>query len=139
MEWMLLPYRRYADFSGRSRRMEYWMFALFQMIVAGVLLTLFIAGSPQVDEHGMATAEPGALFYLGLLLAVVYGVGTFIPSLAVTVRRLHDQDRTGWWILVQFLPFGGLVLLVFMLLDGTPGTNRFGPDPKGRGEVDVFA
>ena len=136
MDWMLLPYRRYADFSGRSRRKEYWMFALFQFIVAIVLYAVLFAGFPTVDEYGQMAGAPGPLFYVGGILLFIFWLGSFIPSLAVLVRRLHDQDKSGWWILISFVPFvGGIVLLVFMFLDGTPGPNRFGEDPKGGSEI----
>ena len=131
MDWMFMPYRRYADFSGRSRRKEYWMFFLFVMIVYAVIL---IAGG------GFGSLEePGALFSgLTGILFLLFVLVSFIPSIAVQVRRLHDQNRTGWWILIGFVPLvGGLILLVFMLLDGTPGENDYGPDPKGREGTDL--
>ncbi|WEK46158.1 MAG: DUF805 domain-containing protein [Candidatus Andeanibacterium colombiense] len=132
MEWMLMPYRRYADFSGRSRRKEYWMFALLQLIVACVFYALLFAGMPEMDAPGQIAQAPGALFYAGFILFMIFALVSFIPSLAVTVRRLHDQDKSGWWILIEFVPFvGPLILLIFMFMDGTPGPNRFGDDPKG--------
>jgi uncharacterized membrane protein YhaH (DUF805 family) len=140
MEWMLMPYRRYAEFSGRSRRMEYWMFALFQAIVGLVLYAFLFAGMPSTDENGQMLQAPGMIFYVAVLLLVVFGLASIIPGLAVTVRRLHDTDRSGWWWWLQLIPFfGGLVILVFMCLDGTPGPNRFGPDPQGRFDAEVFA
>ena len=140
MEWMLMPYRRYADFSGRSQRKEYWMFALFQFIVAMVLLAImFVGGMGSVNEM-TGQAEPGTLFYIGIGLLVIFGLGTFIPSLAVSVRRFHDQDKSGWFLLLQLIPYiGGIIVLVFMCLDGTRGPNRFGPDPKDPTQADVFS
>jgi uncharacterized membrane protein YhaH (DUF805 family) len=74
------------------------------------------------------------------LLSGLYAVAMILPSIAVTVRRLHDTDRSGWWYLLVFLPvIGGLVILVFMLLDGTPGSNRFGPNPKDGSGAGVVA
>ena len=74
------------------------------------------------------------------LLSGLYAVAMILPSIAVTVRRLHDTDRSGWWYLLVFLPvIGGLVILVFMLLDGTPGSNRFGPSPKDGSGAGVVA
>ncbi|MCB2078220.1 MAG: DUF805 domain-containing protein [Novosphingobium sp.] len=139
LEWMLLPYKRYADFSGRSRRKEYWMFALFQFIVSIILVGLIFAGGMSVDP---VTGEPdmGAMGMLGVGLLVIYGLGTFIPALAVIVRRFHDQDKSGWFVLLNFIPYiGGLVVLVFMLLEGTRGPNRFGPDPKDPAGAEVFS
>ncbi|MBD3728869.1 MAG: DUF805 domain-containing protein [Sphingomonadales bacterium] len=126
MEWMIMPYKRYADFSGRSRRKEYWMFQLFVIIVYVVLLMLGGGLGAAAGDSGGGLA--GGLF--GILL-LVFIVATFIPALAVLVRRLHDQDKSGWWALLALVPIASLVLLVFMFLDGTPGDNQYGPDPKG--------
>lgn len=140
MEWMLMPYRRYADFSGRSQRKEYWMFALFQFIVAMVLVAVMFAGGFGSVNEMTGQAEPGALFYIGIGLLVIFGLGSIIPSLAVGVRRFHDQDKSGWFLLLQLIPYvGGLIVLVFMCLDGTRGPNRFGPDPKDPTSADVFS
>ncbi len=120
MSWYLEALKKYAVFSGRSRRMEYWFFVLFNLIVAIVLalIDMLIGTFSAVQNIG--------------LLSGIYGLAVLIPSLAVTVRRLHDIDRTGWWILINLIPLiGSIVLLVFSLLPGTPGSNRFGPDPKG--------
>lgn len=134
MEWMLLPLKRYADFSGRSRRREYWMYALLQTIVLGLLVILIGAGA--AGDGG----EPGALFYLGMGLVVLWILGTSVPSVAVGVRRFHDQDKSGWLYLLSFIPYvGGIILLVFMCIDGTRGPNRFGSDPKDGNMADVFA
>lgn len=119
MHWVILPLKRYADFSGRSRRMEYWSFtlALFLLMV-GIFLVQDLLG---VDPDSDIAAIPVMLLVLG----------TFVPSLAVLVRRLHDQDKSGWNVLWYFFPFiGSLIVLVFLFLNGTQGENRFGPDPK---------
>ena len=126
MEWMLMPLRRYADFSGRSRRKEYWMFTLFNLLVSsavGVLaLALFLA---DFSESAMV-----AILYPVLGLAGLYGLAAIVPGLAVTIRRLHDTDRSGWWLLVGLVPvIGPLLLLAFYVTEGTLGPNRFGPDP----------
>ena len=128
MEWMLMPLRRYADFSGRSRRKEYWMFVLLLLIV-GVVLGLVTGGFSSVMDPtsmgGDATMGAGSMI-LGLFYLAI-----FIPALAVQVRRFHDQDKSGWFVLLNFIPFvGGLIVFIFMCLDGTRGDNRFGPDPK---------
>ncbi len=136
MELMLQPLRKYADFQGRARRSEYWLFTLFLIIVSIVLYVPLIAFSGDMQTTGEINPIAGLL----LLILGVFGLGTLIPSIAVTVRRLHDTDRSGWWILISFVPLvGGIVLLIFEVLDGTPGPNRFGPDPKGRGEADTFS
>jgi uncharacterized membrane protein YhaH (DUF805 family) len=128
MEWMLMPLRRYADFSGRSRRKEYWMFALLLMVV-GVTLTIVTGGfSSMMDPTSMVgNATMGA----GSIILGLFYLAIFIPALAVQVRRFHDQDKSGWLVLLNFIPFlGGLIVFIFMCLDGTRGDNRFGPDPK---------
>jgi len=115
---MFQPLQRYADFQGRARRSEYWLFTLFIFIaafVASIIDTVVFGGEAPV-------------------LVGILALGLIIPSLAVTVRRLHDTDRSGWWYLIAFLPLiGGLIIFIFSVLDGTPGPNKFGPDPKGRG------
>lgn len=128
MEWMLMPYRRYADFSGRSRRKEYWMFYLLVMIVYVVIsVILGMGAAPTVDPVTGEVAGGGAMASIGMILLGVFWLGTIIPALAVSIRRMHDQDRSGWWILVP------IANLIFLFIDGTAGSNRFGPDPKGRG------
>jgi uncharacterized membrane protein YhaH (DUF805 family) len=123
LSWYLEALKKYAVFSGRSRRREYWYFVLFNIIVSIVL--------------GWIDALLGTRgSYAGAgLLSGIYGLAVIIPSLAVTVRRLHDIDRSGWWILIGLVPLiGVIVLLVFALQDGTPGDNRYGPNPKGATE-----
>lgn len=129
MEWMLMPYRRYFEFSGRSRRKEYWLFALFNFLVyIGFMLVLMALGSGM--QYG-EMASMGPLASVVLIAMFAWGIATIIPSLSVTFRRLHDTDRSAWWILIGFVPIiGGLVLLYFYLIEGTRGPNRFGPDPK---------
>jgi uncharacterized membrane protein YhaH (DUF805 family) len=137
MHWMLLPYRRYAEFSGRSRRQEYWMFVLFNFLVSGALAIIF--GQNQATGVGLQIGFSSNLTGTGGILQNLFGLVSFIPGLAVFVRRLHDTERSGWWTLLVFIPFfGWLVLLVFACLDGTRGINRFGPDPKDPTEASVF-
>jgi uncharacterized membrane protein YhaH (DUF805 family) len=126
MSLMFQPLKKYADFTGRARRSEFWLFGLFIFIIEIVYFAVLGAagGFSSSGPSGAATALMGifSLFFLGIL----------IPSLAVTFRRLHDTDRSAWWLLISFLPgIGGLVLLVFYLLPGTNGPNKFGQDPKG--------
>jgi uncharacterized membrane protein YhaH (DUF805 family) len=120
---MTLPFMRYAEFSGRSQRKEYWMFLLFNILV--VIALVFVGGI-----LGLVTDDGDIGGGAVVALLIVYFLATFVPSLAVKVRRLHDQDRSGWFVLLGLVPFGGIVLLIFMLIEGTPGPNRFGPDPK---------
>jgi len=114
----------YFDFQGRARRSEYWFWGIF---VALVTVIAVFASSALSTPKGDPTL-PG-LIGLGLILFYIVAL---IPSLAVTVRRLHDTGRTGWWYLISFVPFGGFVLLVFTLLDSEPCDNKYGPSPKQR-------
>ncbi|AVQ06364.1 TPA: DUF805 domain-containing protein [Xanthomonas vasicola pv. zeae] len=127
MEWMLLPLKRYADFNGRSRRKEYWMFALMQTLVLIVLGGLFgVAAALMGGENG-----PGALTWLILAVIMLFVLALIVPGIAVTVRRLHDQDKSGWFYLICLVPYvGAFILLVFMCIEGTPGPNRYGENPK---------
>ncbi len=137
MEWMLMPLKRYADFSGRSRRKEYWMFALLQLIVIFAIAIIGgILGAFSPDASGGMSFGGGLMFGLFGL----YALAIIVPSIAVQVRRFHDQDKSGWFVLLGFIPYiGGIVVLVFMCLDGTKGKNRFGDDPKMSDNVgDVF-
>lgn len=134
MEWMLLPLKRYADFSGRSRRKEYWMFFLFNLGVA-LVLNIVLGGAILSGDEGGA-AMGGA----GVIVILLYVLLTFIPGLAVTVRRFHDQDKSGWMVLLALVPLvGSVILIVFMCLEGTRGANRFGPDPKAEDAMQAFA
>ncbi len=123
MSWYLEVLQKYAMFDGRARRKEYWMFFLINILVSVVLLAidnLIGTFSPQMGGVG--------------LLQGLYSLAILIPSLAVTVRRLHDTGRTGWWVLISLVPLiGGLILLIFMVLDSEPGTNEYGPNPKEAG------
>jgi uncharacterized membrane protein YhaH (DUF805 family) len=136
MEWMLMPLRRYAEFSGRSQRKEYWMFSLGILIAYALLFGLLSIGLLGGKEDAGAGMFSGAF----MIIIMIFVVGIFIPSLAVQVRRFHDQDKSGWFILLNLIPYlGGIIVLVMMCLDGTPGPNRYGPDPKGRIDAEVFA
>jgi uncharacterized membrane protein YhaH (DUF805 family) len=150
MNWMFAPFRKYADFSGRARRMEFWMYMLLQTIVVGLLMLLLFGSLPwaeivaasEAQNAGMAYTGPqpqlGAMFYLSTTLYVLWVLATFLPTLAVTVRRLHDLDKSGWFYLLNFVPFGGIVLIVFYFMEGTSGPNQYGPDPKGGIDASAF-
>lgn len=119
MHWYFDVLRQYAVFSGRAQRAEYWMFVLFNIIIA------FVLGF--IDGMAGLTTESGFGILGGL-----YSLAVIIPSIAVAVRRLHDTGRSGLWFLIVFVPIlGGLVLLVFFIMDSQPGTNEYGPNPKG--------
>jgi uncharacterized membrane protein YhaH (DUF805 family) len=119
MHWYIEALKKYFDFSGRSRRREFWLFYLFFLIINIVLVII-------EQALGMRSSVSGIGF-----LSTVYSLLLLIPSISVTVRRLHDTGRTGWWILIGLIPLiGGIVLLVFMLLDSQPEANEYGPNPK---------
>jgi uncharacterized membrane protein YhaH (DUF805 family) len=121
MSWFLEALKKYAVFSGRARRKEYWMYTLFVGIVYLVLMVLSLA-------------TKSSLF---TILVVIFWLAVVIPSLAVGVRRLHDTGRSGWWLLFGIVPLvGGITLLVFSCLDSEPGQNKYGPNPK---EAPVYA
>ena len=119
MNWYLQVLKKYAEFSGRARRKEYWMFSLFNvifMIVAMILDNIL----------GTTAGElPYGVFYF------LYALAVFIPGLAVTVRRLHDIGKSGWMILIALIPIiGAIWLLVLMVTDSNPGENQYGQNPK---------
>ncbi|NBB77904.1 MAG: DUF805 domain-containing protein [Verrucomicrobia bacterium] len=119
MNWYLQAFKSYAVFSGRSRRKEYWYFFLFNFIISFVLG--FIDGIV-----GTFSQEAG----IGLL-GGIYSLAVLIPGIAVSVRRLHDTERSGWWLLIALVPIiGAIVLLVFMVQDSQAGANKFGENPK---------
>src|SRR5688572_27439740 len=128
MNWMFMPLKRYADFSGRSRRMEYWMFQVFNLLVyIAVLVLMMIAGGGALMTGG----DPSALAAAGGVVMIVGGLyllfvlAMFIPNLAVSVRRLHDTNRSGWWILA---PIAGYVIMLVgaMMAAGSPDNPGLG-------------
>ena len=149
MEWMLMPLRRYAEFSGRSRRKEFWMFALGVMLVYMACGLLMLGGGLASSFQTAGTVPPAftPVFWLGAGLLGIVALGLLVPSVAVTVRRLHDRDMSGWWypgfVLIGLIPYvgflGNIAFLVLMCLPGTPGPNRFGTDPKNPPSYEAFA
>jgi uncharacterized membrane protein YhaH (DUF805 family) len=113
VEWYLAPFRKYADFSGRARRREYWTFCLVNAAISGI-------GS------GLSRALP----FIGIIVGL-YGTATLIPGLAVSWRRLHDVGKSGAWYFMALIPFVGWILLLIQLVkDSVPGPNEYGPNPK---------
>lgn len=120
-------FSHYANFSGRARRSEYWFFYLFNLLAVFIFMILgsILGGIFSGGSEGVAGGVLG-----GYVLYILYALAAFIPSLAVTVRRLHDTNRSGWNLLWCLLPIvGPIVLLVFMVGDSTPD-NQYGPNPK---------
>lgn len=119
MKWYLEVLKKYAVFSGRARRREYWFFVLFNIIIS--VLSVFLDKTLGTFNNEMGIGVIGGIYALGVLL----------PGIGVAVRRLHDTNRSGWWLLIGLIPLvGAVVLLVFALMDSQPGSNRFGPNPK---------
>lgn len=122
MNWYLKCLRQYADFSGRARRTEYWMFTLFNVIIVVLLYALLVVGLA-MDKPALGAVSIGALW--------LYNLAVLVPTLAVAVRRLHDIGKEGWYILLGLIPLVGvLVLLYFYVQDSEPGENQWGPNPK---------
>lgn len=120
MNWYLSVLKKYAVFDGRARRKEYWMFVLFNFIIIAVTETLDIT----LGTWGIIT--------------LLYTLAILVPSIAVSIRRLHDIGKSGWWILITFVPvIGGIWLLVLTCMDGTPGVNNYGPNPKEYADANV--
>ena len=129
MKWALMPLRRYAEFHGRSTRREFWLFHLFfyALIIAVALITAGVS-EPGDDTPGMVFAILMGLIVLGLA----------VPMIAVSIRRLHDHDKSGWFYLLSFVPLvGWLIWLFIMLIPGTQGTNSYGDDPRDRSSPDL--
>jgi uncharacterized membrane protein YhaH (DUF805 family) len=119
MDYYTNVLKKYAEFDGRAARKEYWMFVLVNSIIS---IIISILGN-LIDFK---------------LLSSVYALAVLLPSIAVLVRRLHDTNRSGWWILLMLVPFiGAIVLLVFAVFDSQPGDNQYGPNPKGDTAVPV--
>ena len=112
MNWYIKALKQYVDFSGRAQRMEFWMFTLFNFLIS----------------IGLAIID--AVLGLGILQPI-YALAVLLPAIAVGVRRLHDTNRSGWWMLIGLVPLIGIIILiVFWVQDSPPGDNAFGPNPK---------
>ena len=117
--WYLAALRKYAEFNGRARRSEFWYFALANFLI-GIALNIL---DMIIGSYGAITG--------------LYSLAVLIPSLAVGARRLHDTNKSGWWLLLLFIPIvGAIVLIVFFAQEGDPGDNQFGPNPKLRVPTD---
>ena len=118
MKWYLHALRKYAVFKGRARRREYWIFELMNSAIA---LALFVLA--------VQLGKVGYPYFLSL--PFLYIAATTIPSLSSSIRRLHDTNRSGWWLLISMVPgVGPLILFAMTVTDSEPGENRFGPNPK---------
>jgi uncharacterized membrane protein YhaH (DUF805 family) len=119
MQWYTDVIKKYVVFSGRARRKEFWMFVLFNVIISIVLGLIDKLIGTDYGKNG------------GGVLSTIYSLAVLLPSLGVAWRRLHDTNRSGWWILIGLIPcVGWIILIVFYAMEGTPGDNQYGPDPK---------
>lgn len=146
MKWYIKCIRQYADFKGRARREEYWMFTLFNFLIVMVLLLipLFLVGFSTVStalEGGYSDNSEGNTFILAWVPVILYGLFILLPNLAVSVRRFHDTGKSGWlyfviWIASQ-IPYIGFIASIYSLVvcctDSQYGENKWGPNPKGLG------
>lgn len=133
MEWFLKVVRdNYANFNGRARRKEYWMFFLFNVIIGAILNVLDrIFGLSLVDDNAYGGG--------GGILGTIFSLALFIPSLAVGVRRLHDTGKSGWNLLWALTCIGVIYVIYLYIIEGDKGQNEYGPDPKQEENQDPFA
>jgi uncharacterized membrane protein YhaH (DUF805 family) len=125
MNWYIDVLKKYAVFSGRARRKEYWMFFLFNFIIA-VVIGIFSGIATAYDANSNTSIAP---IITGI--SYLYSLAVLLPSLGVVIRRLHDLGKSGWWYFIAFIPLvGGIWLLVLMCTDGQVGVNQYGPNPK---------
>jgi uncharacterized membrane protein YhaH (DUF805 family) len=140
MEHVFAPLKRYADFSGRSRRKEFWSWYAFVFIAYFVLMYLDAA----LGLGGTATgyAEGGSVGFnmTGGWLTLLFVLAVFVPNLAVAVRRLHDLGKSGWMVLIGLIPLIGWFYMLYLYVQpGMAGPNQYGADPKGGDQGKVFA
>jgi len=131
-ESVRLFFKNYTNFQGRSRRAEYWWPVLMYVMAYVALIVVTGVGSALGDLGGILIAIAGIAYFL-------FALAILIPMLAVGFRRLHDTDKSAWWLLISFVPIvGSIVLLIFFVSEGTKGSNKYGPDPKGGSAVEAF-
>jgi uncharacterized membrane protein YhaH (DUF805 family) len=130
MSWYLAGLKKYATFSGRARRKEFWLFTLFNQLIFVALIALLIAVAVASDKAGQQ-GFPYLLHQAMIIVVVIFFLGTLLPSIAVRARRLHDTGKSGWLMLVGIIPFiGDILLLVWLCTEGSYGPNEYGADPK---------
>lgn len=126
-------FKKYAQFSGRSRRSEYWYAALANFLIIFIAEIIFII--PTVSAFVLDEPSGGTLVGMGILyvLIVIYSLAVIVPLLAMEIRRLHDIGKSGWYLLLGLIPWvGSIIILVFTCMDSQPGPNKYGPNPKGK-------
>jgi serine/threonine protein kinase len=147
--WYKKVWKQYADFSGRARRREYWYFALFNMItmilllIAGIIIGSIIAEQYDSMEYYYDYYNNYYNYAEYIMTSItvimsIYGLIVFLPALAVTVRRLHDSGKSGWWLLINLIPYAGsIVIFIFTLLDSQPNANEYGASPKENNSFNI--
>lgn len=134
MQWVKVCLSKYVDFNGRARRAEYWWFALAIFAVMMAFWVLMVVLSLTTGRVNEFTGERGlGLGWIPAIVMWLIGLATFLPQLSVSVRRLHDIGKSGWFYLVSLIPFGSFVLLYWFVQDSQPGQNMYGANPKGGG------
>lgn len=130
MKWYFEVLKKYAVFSGRARRKEYWMFILFNMIFVSVLMILEkVLG---IGQSYQIICNSHTLDFFQGYLTLIYSVAVFIPNLAVSIRRMHDIGKSGWMVLISLIPIIGWIwILILFCTKGISGENKYGADPKG--------
>ena len=120
MNWYIEVLKKYTEFSGRARRKEYWYFALFNIIVSFIFIGIDFMFGTFNSEGGFGVFN------------TIYSLSVLLPAIGVGIRRLHDIGKSGWWLLIGFIPLiGAIVLIVFFVKDSQPGENQYGLNPKG--------
>jgi uncharacterized membrane protein YhaH (DUF805 family) len=127
MEWYTTVLKKYVEFSGRARRKEFWFFLLINWIISIAFNIIDRVIGTDYGNYGNG------------LLGSLYGLAVLLPTIAVAIRRLHDTNRSGWWLLIILTCVGLIVLIVFWAQDGNPGPNQHGPDPKAAERGGGFA
>lgn len=123
MDWYLKALKQYTNFNGRARRKEYWMFTLINTLIAITIVFIESKFLRAFDQDGLG------------FVYIIYALVMLLPTIAVSVRRLHDIGRSGYVLLVTLIPgIGGILMLIYTLKEGEPGSNRYGPDPKQKTE-----
>lgn len=142
------PYKYlYSAIDGRSRRQEFWVFTLYfyavMIVVYSVLLSVVgfnVASLAHGNPNPAAMVPLFSIIFLAMFPLTIWIYPTALAHLALSCRRMHDQNRSAWWLVIGIIPFlGWLVVLIFMLIPGTPGPNAYGPDPKNPYNSDTFS
>lgn len=127
MHYFIDVMKKYCVFNGRASRREYWMFYLWYIIILSFLSMIFSSVLSSVAEE-----QKPMMATIIFIIMMIFFIGTFLPNLGVSIRRLHDISKSGWWILISFIPFiGGIWFLILLMLKGDTGLNKYGPDPYG--------